>query len=111
MRQYQKEWGKQTGVYWAKAHTEDGGKKAICHEKENTRADEDAEAAYKHLDTPACRGKCVSQLDVLYGLAIGGKVVVHKMEQTVPQHPQVNQYLRYWKTRSGAGEMGLQCRH
>ena len=41
-----------TKVYWVKGHTEKDEKLADCHEKENTRVDEDAEAAYKHQNTP-----------------------------------------------------------
>ena len=55
MRQCQKEWWKLTEVYWAKAHAEEAGKQTDCHEKENKRADEDTEAAYKHQDTPVYR--------------------------------------------------------
>ena len=78
-----------------KTHTEDRGKLADCHEKENKRADEDAEAAY--------RVGYVSQLNSVYGPAIEGNVVVHTMGATMIRHLQVNQYIRYWETRSGAG--------
>ena len=74
-----------------------------CHKKENEQANEDAEVAYGHPDTPKYREKYISQLNTLYGPTIDGKVVVHKMGATVLRHPQINQYLRYWENRTGAG--------
>ena len=55
MRRYYKKWGEMARVYWVKGHAEKGGKLADCHEKENKRTDEDAEAAYKLPDTPEYR--------------------------------------------------------
>ena len=44
-----------TKVFWVKAHAEEGGKKTTCHEKQNKLADDSAEEAYKHLESPAYR--------------------------------------------------------
>lgn len=103
MRRYQNTWGLQTEVYWVKAHAEEGDKLTDCHKKENKRADENAEVAYEHPDTPENREGYVSQLISMYGQTIEGKVVAHKMGATVLRHLQFSQYLRYWKARAGAG--------
>ncbi len=55
MRRYLDEWGHMTKVFWVKAHAEEGGKKTTCHEKQNKLADDSAEEAYKHLESPAYR--------------------------------------------------------
>ena len=67
------------------------------------RTDEDAGAAYEHPETPEYTEGYVSQLNSLSGPAIERKVVVHKMGPAVLRHLQVRQYLRYLKTRAGAG--------
>ena len=92
-----------TNVYWVKGHTGKGGKLADCHEKENKRADEDAETAYKHPCTPEYRVGYISQLDSVYGSTIDEKVVVNNMGTTVLRNVQVKQHLRYWEARSRAG--------
>ena len=56
MRQYHREWGHNTKIFWVKGHAEKDGNQTDCHEVENKRADEDAERAYQHLDTPAYKG-------------------------------------------------------
>ena len=58
---------------------------------------------HTHTRTPLNTGGYISQLNTLYGPIIDGKVEVHKMGTTVLRHLQINQYLRYWKRRTGAG--------
>ncbi len=103
MRQYFREWGHVTKVFWVKAHAEKDGKKTTCHEKQNKLADDSAEEAYQHLESPDYRLEYVSQLDSVYGPTIHGKVVVHKMGATMLRHIQTKHFLRYWKTRTNAG--------
>ena len=90
-------------VTWVKAHAEQGGAETNDHEKQNKKADEDAEGAYVHLDSLMYRWGYCSQFDTLYGATIDGKVVTHKMGVTVPRYLQTTQYLPYWKTRTGTG--------
>ena len=103
MRQYFLEWGHVTKVFWVKAHAEKDGKKTTCHEQQNKLADDNAEEAYKHLESPAYKQGYISQLDSVYGPTIHGRVVVHKMGATMLRHLQTKQFLRYWETRSNAG--------
>ena len=42
-----------TKIQWVKAHAEEGGAKTNTHEEQSKRADEDAEKAYAHTDSPA----------------------------------------------------------
>ena len=43
-----------------KTRAEDGGGRTGCHENENKRADEDAEAACKHPGIPAYRKEYIT---------------------------------------------------
>ena len=101
MRKYFEAWGNDQGLLGKRACRK-VGKLTDRHEKENRRADEDTKAAYKHRDTPEYRAGYISQLDSVYGPTIDGKVVMNKMGVTILQFVQVKQYLRCWKTRSGA---------
>ena len=55
MCSYLDEWRGETEISWVKAHAEDGGAKTNDHEKQNKRADDDAEEAYGHPDPPYMR--------------------------------------------------------
>ena len=41
--------------------------------------------------------------NTVWGATIDGQIVVHKAGATILWHLQKTQYLRYWKTRRGAG--------
>ena len=56
MAEYQAEWRDVTKISWVKASAEKGGAKTNAHERQNKRADEDAEKAHAHTDFPAYRG-------------------------------------------------------
>ena len=95
MWRYYREWGKKTEVISVKGHAEKDGKLTGRREKENTRAGEDAETAYQHLDTPAYKRGYASQLESGYGPTIHWRVVVRKIGETVLRYLQNEQYLRY----------------
>ena len=76
-----------------KEHAGKGGKRTGRHEKDNDRADKDAERAYLHLDIPEYKRGYISQLDSVYGPTIHGRVVVHRMGATILRHLQTEQYL------------------
>ena len=90
-------------VSWVKSHAEDGRAKTNEHERHNKRADGDAEKSYAHPDSTEYRAGYCSQFNTVWGATIGGKIAVHKAGATVLRHLQKTQYLRYWKTRRGAG--------
>ena len=85
--------GHKTKVIWVKGHAEKGGKLTDRRGKENDRTDKDAERAYLRLDTPEYKRGYVSQLDLVYGPTIHGRVVVRRMGATVLRHLQTEQYL------------------
>ena len=55
MPAYLNEWRDETTITWVKSHAEDGGVVTNDHGKPNRRADEDAEGACQHPDTPLYR--------------------------------------------------------
>ena len=65
MADYQVEWRDMTKILLVKAHAGEGGATKNAHEKQNKEADEDAEKAYAHPDSPAYRGRYCSQSDTL----------------------------------------------
>ena len=92
-----------TKISWVKGHAEKGGAKTNDHEKQNHKADAQAEKAYAHEDSSAYREGYCSQFNTLKGAVIEGTVVAHKMGPTVLKHLQQTQYLEYWQNRTGAG--------
>ena len=103
MSSYLGEWRDETTISWVKSHAEDGGVRTNDHEEQNKKADDDAEQAYAHPDSDECSEGYYSQFNTVWGAMIGGEIVVHKAGTTVLRHLQNTQYLRYWKTRRGAG--------
>ena len=72
-----------TNISWVKGHGDKGGAKTNDHEKQNIRADAQAEKAYAHEDSTAYREGYCSQFDTLRGAVIDWAVVAHKMGLTV----------------------------
>ena len=100
---YLEEWKGETTISWVKGRAEKGGAKTNDHETQNKKADENAEEAYGHSESPLYRIGYCSQFDTIRGAMIDGKVVAHKTGASVLRYLQSTQYLRYWKTRRGAG--------
>ena len=103
MQTYQEQWGRVTTISWVKAHAEDGEAKTNSHEQQNKKTDDDAENAYAQPDSKAyILGYC-SQFSTLWGAEIDGRSVANKMGATVLEYLQTEEYLDYWRRRTGAG--------
>ena len=90
---YLDEWRDETTVTWVKSHEGDGGAKTNDHEVQNKKSDDDAEKAYAHLDSDGCKQGYCSHCNTVWGVTIGGKIVVHKAGAAILWHSQKAQYL------------------
>ena len=69
----------------------------------NKKADEAAERASIHKDSPACKAGHVSHVKIVSGPTIKGVVTAHRMWAALLEHIHIKEYLIYWQTRTRAG--------
>ena len=79
------------------------GRKRATTNSRTKRQTTTLKKAYAHPESAEYGEGYCSQFNMMWGATIECKAIVHKAGGTILMHLQKTHYLRYWKTRRGAG--------